>query len=134
MFIEQDLERRLAIVLHQSFQQCPTIGAQLRLLEVFEGVSGREMVQEYLREKDKQLISSFTQELIAVRSMFLAKRNSPPNHVNLPPVVSRLTWVGALKKRIQVCYVDCLVALHFILFGGSVVAERIKATDSSSGG
>ncbi|XP_033641711.1 dynein beta chain, flagellar outer arm-like [Asterias rubens] len=99
--IVKDLERRLAIVLHQSFQQCPTIGAQLRLLEVFEGVSGREMVQEYLREKDKQLISSFTQELIAVRSMFLAKRNSPPNHVNLPPVVSRLTWVGALKKRIQ---------------------------------
>ncbi|XP_022099208.1 dynein beta chain, ciliary-like [Acanthaster planci] len=99
--IVKDLERRLATVLRQSFQQCPTIGAQLRLLEVFEGVSGREMVQEYLRDKDQQLVAAFSRELIAVRSMFLARRNDPPGHANLPPVVSRLTWVGALKKRIQ---------------------------------
>lgn len=41
----QDLERKLANVLRQSFQHCPTIGSQLRLLEVFEGISGRELVQ-----------------------------------------------------------------------------------------
>ena len=41
----QDLEKKLAGVLRQSFQQCPTIGAQLRLLEVFEGISSRELVQ-----------------------------------------------------------------------------------------
>ena len=28
-----------------SFNQCPTVDSQLRLLEVFEGVSGRELVQ-----------------------------------------------------------------------------------------
>ncbi len=32
-------------MLRQSFQQCPTIDAQLRLLEVFEGISSRELVQ-----------------------------------------------------------------------------------------
>lgn len=98
----QDLEKRLATVLRQSFQQCPTIGAQLRLLEVFEGVSGREMVQEYLKDKDKQLINSFTDELIAVRSMFIAKMNSPPLHINLPPIVSCMTWIRALQRRIKV--------------------------------
>ena len=90
------------MVLRQSFQQCPTIASQLRLLEVFEGVSGREMVQEYLKDKDQQLINMFTNELIAVRSMFLAKMKESPLHRNLPPIVSRLTWVGALKRRIKV--------------------------------
>ena len=41
----QDLEKKLADVLRQSFLQCPTIGAQLLLLEVFEGISGRQLVQ-----------------------------------------------------------------------------------------
>ena len=41
----QDLEKKIADVLRQAFVQCPTIGAQLRLLEVFEGISGRELVQ-----------------------------------------------------------------------------------------
>ena len=41
----KNLEKKLAEVLRQSFQQCPTIGAQLRLLEVFEGISSRELVQ-----------------------------------------------------------------------------------------
>lgn len=41
----QNLERRLADVLRQSFKQCPDTAAKLRLLEVFEGTSGRELVQ-----------------------------------------------------------------------------------------
>ena len=41
----QDLEKRIADVLRQAFAQCPTIDAQLRLLEVFEGISARELVQ-----------------------------------------------------------------------------------------
>ena len=32
-------------MLRQSFLQCPTLEAKLRLLEVFEGISGRDMVQ-----------------------------------------------------------------------------------------
>ena len=45
MSIFQSLEKRLAEILRLSYNQCPTVEAQLRLLEVFEGVSGRELVQ-----------------------------------------------------------------------------------------
>ena len=45
MPIFQSLEKRLAEILRLSYNQCPTVEAQLRLLEVFEGVSGRELVQ-----------------------------------------------------------------------------------------
>ena len=41
----QDLEHNLADVMRQSFKQCWDTRAKLRLLEVFEGISGRELVQ-----------------------------------------------------------------------------------------
>ena len=41
----QDLEQNLADVMRQSFKQCWDTRAKLRLLEVFEGISGRERVQ-----------------------------------------------------------------------------------------
>lgn len=41
----QSLEKRLAEILRLSYNHCPTVESQLRLLEVFEGVSGRELVQ-----------------------------------------------------------------------------------------
>ena len=43
--LSQDLENNLADVMKQSFKQCWDTRAKLRLLEVFEGISGRELVQ-----------------------------------------------------------------------------------------
>ena len=43
--VYQDLEHNLADVMRQSFKQCWDTRAKLRLLEVFEGISGRELVQ-----------------------------------------------------------------------------------------
>ena len=113
--ISQDLEKKIADVLRQAFSQCPTIGAQLRLLEVFEGISARELVQVHLRDKDRQLVTLFTKELATVRSMFHENAKSPPPHVNMPPVVSKLLWVNALKQRINVSATECvpLVVLEY---------------------
>ena len=41
----QSLEKRLAEILRLAYNQCPTVESQLRLLEVFEGVSSRDLVQ-----------------------------------------------------------------------------------------
>ncbi|XP_066552369.1 uncharacterized protein LOC136718518 [Amia ocellicauda] len=43
----KELEYQIAGVLRSSFQQCPTIGSQLRLLHVFQGVINRELVQRW---------------------------------------------------------------------------------------
>ncbi|XP_071095883.1 uncharacterized protein [Haliotis cracherodii] len=100
--VVKSLEKRLAGILRQAFCQCPTVEAQLRLLEVFEGVSSRELVQAHLRDKDEQLVRAFTAELQQVRTMFNENAISPPSHYNMPPVVSRLMWVVALRERIRV--------------------------------
>ncbi|XP_064599567.1 LOW QUALITY PROTEIN: uncharacterized protein LOC135466077 [Liolophura sinensis] len=95
------LEKQLAEILRQAFQQCHTLGAQLRLLEVFEGISSRELVQLYLKDKDDMLVESYTLELECVRNMFQQQCRRTPLHYNMPPIVSRLLWVHALKERIK---------------------------------
>lgn len=92
----------MAEIIRQGFGQCPTVGSQLRLLEVFEGISSRELVQENLKEKDKMLVQGFTSELTHVRTMFNYLAKSPPLHKNMPSVVSKVQWVHALRQRIQV--------------------------------
>ncbi|XP_070202269.1 uncharacterized protein [Littorina saxatilis] len=99
--IVKSLEKRLSGILRQAFTQCPTVESQLRLLEVFEGVSGREMVQLHLKDKDRQLVHAFSAELSQVRTMFSENAISPPLHSNMPPVVSKLMWVYGLKQRIK---------------------------------
>ncbi|XP_041092529.1 dynein beta chain, flagellar outer arm-like [Polyodon spathula] len=59
----KELEFQIAEVLRSSFQQCPTINSQLRLLQVFEGMCSRELVQEHLKDKYEQLLSMFIEEL-----------------------------------------------------------------------
>ena len=96
------LEVQLAEIIRQGFSQCPTVGSQLRLLEVFEGISSRELVQDNLRDKDKMLVQGFTSELSHVKTMFQYLAKSPPLHKNMPAVVSKIQWVHALRQRIQV--------------------------------
>ncbi|XP_078672103.1 uncharacterized protein LOC144911712 isoform X1 [Branchiostoma floridae x Branchiostoma belcheri] len=98
--VVKDLEAQLASVLNLSFLQCPTVASQLRLLEVFEGVSSRELVQKHLKDKDRALVSSFTQELLEVKTIFNSKVRAPPMHTNLPRTVSKLLWIKGLQARI----------------------------------
>lgn len=88
--------------------QCPTIGAQLRLLEVFEGISNRDLVQANIKEQDRILLKGVTDELLQVKTMFHFLVKNPPLHKNTPAVVSKMKWVHALRKRIQVILIDTI--------------------------
>ena len=64
-----------------------------RVLEVFEGVSARELLQRELQADNNQLIQSLTEEFKSVKKMFQAHFHNVPNHLNMPPTVSKLVWV-----------------------------------------
>ncbi|XP_018424228.1 PREDICTED: dynein beta chain, flagellar outer arm-like [Nanorana parkeri] len=97
----KSLEHQLGNILRSSFDQCPTIASQLRLLEVFEGVSRRDIVKDHLKEKDLQLYTMFMEELHQVKEMYLEMANNPPLHVNLTPTVSKCLWIKGLRARIS---------------------------------
>ncbi|XP_018102433.1 dynein beta chain, flagellar outer arm [Xenopus laevis] len=97
----KDLEHQLGGILRSSFDQCPNIASQLRLLEVFEGISRRDIVKDHLMEKDQKLVSLFIEELTEVQNMYSAAANSPPLHINMTPTLSKLLWIRGLKARIS---------------------------------
>ena len=47
----RDLEAQMAHVMRIGFERCVNTSAQIRLLEVFTGISGRESVQNDLKDK-----------------------------------------------------------------------------------
>ena len=65
-----------------------------RVLEVFEGVSARELLQRELRPDNNVLIESLTEEFKSVKTMFQAYNHNVPSHHNMPPTVSKLVWVS----------------------------------------
>lgn len=44
----------------------------------------------------------FTDELQTVQNMFESNQHDPPQHMNMPPIVSKVIWVTALIDRIKV--------------------------------
>ncbi|EDV28901.1 uncharacterized protein TRIADDRAFT_18942 [Trichoplax adhaerens] len=99
--VVRDLESRLASILGQTLTVCPTIGAKLRLLEVYEGISCRDNVRASLKSIINDLVQSIMDELLNVRSMFDYYNGNSPSHVNLPPVTGKLLWLYSIRARIQ---------------------------------
>ena len=55
----KELERRLASVLTQSFDDCDTIIGKFKLLESFEGLLTRQIIQDELEKKHVTLLELF---------------------------------------------------------------------------
>jgi dynein heavy chain len=55
----KELERRLASVLTQSFDDCDTIIGKFKLLDSFEGLLNRPIIQDELERKHVNLLELF---------------------------------------------------------------------------
>ncbi|XP_075053831.1 uncharacterized protein LOC142139871 [Mixophyes fleayi] len=97
----KSLEHQLGNILRSSFDQCPTIASQLRLLELFEGVSRRDIVKDHLKDKDLNLLNMFIEEISQVKDMYQEMADNPPLHVNMTPTISKLLWIKGLRARIS---------------------------------
>lgn len=52
------------------------------------------------------IVTQFTEELQNVQTIFEANQHNPPQHSNMPLIVSKVIWVTALIDRIQVSYIS----------------------------
>lgn len=97
----KELERRLGSVLTQGFDDCSTIFGRFKLLDSFEGLLNRPIIQDELEKKHVALVQSYGQDLKVVQELFLQNRDSPPTSWNLPPISGALTWCRGLVERIE---------------------------------
>lgn len=73
----KSLERRLASVLNQAFQDSPTLRWRFRFLDCFSDIMQRPAIAEELREQHTIMIQDFAAEVISVMRasvMFFAQR------------------------------------------------------------
>jgi dynein heavy chain len=97
----KELERRLGSLLTQGFDDCATIYSRFKLLNSFEGLLDRPIIQDELEKKHVVLVQSYGADLKEVQELFLAQRDEPPISSNLPPMSGAISWCRGLMSRIQ---------------------------------
>ena len=66
----KELERRLASILTQSFDDCDVLVGKFKLLESFEGLLTREIIQDELEKKQITLLELYKTDLKVVGQIF----------------------------------------------------------------
>ena len=98
----KELERRLGAVVSLAFDDCSTVYGRFKLLDSFEGLLERPIIQDELEKKYVGLVQSYGSDLKTVQEMFLHDRDNCPIAWNLPPIAGALTWCRGLVERIQI--------------------------------
>ncbi|MEW5311809.1 MAG: hypothetical protein WDW38_003494 [Sanguina aurantia] len=97
----KELERRLAAIIIQAFDDCTTISMTFKLLDSFEGLLDREVIAADLEKKHADLLTSYANDLGDVADMYHAFRHKPIVAKNSPPHSGSWAWVQGLKERID---------------------------------
>lgn len=68
----KSLERRLASVLTQAFDDCPTLRGRFRLLDCFSDLVHRPAIAEELQRKHAIMVQDFATEVALVKQVHRA--------------------------------------------------------------
>jgi len=104
----KELDRRLASILTQGFDDSDTIIGKFKLLDSFEGLLNRPIIQDELERKHITLLELYKQDLKTVSTIFMEGRalvdradERAPISNNLPPIAGALNWTFGLIERIK---------------------------------
>lgn len=112
----KELERRLASIITQSFDDIDTLMNKFKLLESFDSLLKRPIIQDEIEKKHIILLEAYKADLKVVQSIFLENKalidkfdETAPIFNNLPPIAGCLTWIKSLENRINDPYSKLLV-------------------------
>ncbi|PNW78281.1 hypothetical protein CHLRE_09g403800v5 [Chlamydomonas reinhardtii] len=97
----KELERRLAAIIIQAFDDCTTIGTTFKLLDSFEGLLDREVIAHDLEKKHTDLLHSYARDLKDVADLFHQYKDRPIVAKNSAPYSGAAYWVRGLMERIK---------------------------------
>lgn len=97
----KELERRLASVITQAFDDCSTVGTTFKLLDAFEGLLEREIIQADLEKKHTDLLRAYGRDVKEVQEIFNSQSAAPNVPKNNAPHSGAVAWVRSLKERVS---------------------------------
>uniref|UniRef100_A0A673VKH9 Dynein axonemal heavy chain 17 n=1 Tax=Suricata suricatta TaxID=37032 RepID=A0A673VKH9_SURSU len=108
----QDLDRRLATIFCQSFDECNSIESFAKLTYMCGGLLERPLIQAEVVPRYSVMLELFDTELDHAKALYdaqlaaAAAGNVPPIHKNMPPVAGQLKWSLELQERLEVSMRD----------------------------
>ena len=104
----KELERRLASILTQGFDDNDTIQGKFKLLDSFEGLLTRPIIQDELEKKHIILLELYKNDLKVVQNIFHEGKalvndidERAPIGDNMPPIAGAIYWTTGLEERIK---------------------------------
>nr|XP_048307819.1 dynein axonemal heavy chain 17 [Myodes glareolus] len=104
----QDLDRRLATIFCQAFDDCSSIESSAKLLYMCGGLLERPLILVEVVPRYSVMLEMFNTELDNAKLMYDAqmaastKGQIPPIHKNMPSVAGQLKWSLELQERLEV--------------------------------
>jgi dynein heavy chain len=121
----KELEKRIAAVLTQTFDENDTIIGKFKVLENFDSILERPNIVCELEKKYNILLELYKTELRTVQMLYITgkeyiEKHDPrsPLNKNMPPVAAMLMWVDSLKERIKEPYA------RFVAIGEKIVNKE----------
>ena len=96
----KELERRLASLLIQAFEDACCIQARFNMFDSFDALLERPNIKEDIEKKFIVLVRTFGNDMLIVQEIFLSRRDDPPVSHNKPPVSGAIAWCKSLIARI----------------------------------
>lgn len=98
----KELERRLATVIIDAFDDAASLKAIFKLLDGFgDGLIERPIIQDEINKKHPLLLSMYMEDLNKVQAIFATNKDSPRIDNNMPPIAGALSWSRGLLDRIN---------------------------------
>ncbi|XP_075760265.1 dynein axonemal heavy chain 17 isoform X2 [Pelodiscus sinensis] len=103
----QDLDRRLATIFCQGFNDCNSIESAVKQIHMFGSLLDRPLIKAEVAPHYSTLLEMFSVELDNAKTMYDAQiagiksGGVPPISKNMPPVAGQLKWALELQERLE---------------------------------
>jgi dynein heavy chain len=104
----KELDRRLATIMSCSFDDLDNMPSRLKLLDNFEGLLERPILQDELEKKYNLLIAQYKDDGLETQNIFQDNRipvsqndDDAPIFQNMPPVTGAIYWANSLRQRLR---------------------------------
>eukprot|EP00906_Rhabdomonas_costata_P031047 RCo043883 len=97
----RELERRLGSILTQAFDDAGAIYAVFKVVDSFEGILDRSIIQREWLRKQSELIKTYAADLAVCQEIFLQYKDNPAVFASMPPTACAMLWCKGLIERIS---------------------------------
>ncbi|XP_077689901.1 dynein axonemal heavy chain 17 [Eretmochelys imbricata] len=130
----QDLDRRLAAIFSQGFNDCNSIESAVKQIHMFGSLLDRSLIKAEVSPHYSTLLEMFNVELDNAKIMYdaqIAATKSggvPPISKNMPPVAGQLKWALELQERLETPMMELQAIDHPVMVSAEakLVSEKYK--------